>query len=35
MNSGSPLAETLPATASAPPVTVAAGDAVVRVGVVG
>jgi len=35
MNSGSPLAETLPATASAPPVAVAAGDAVVRVGVVG
>jgi len=35
MNSGSPLAGTLPATAAAPPVAVAAGDAVVRVGVVG
>jgi predicted dehydrogenase len=35
MNSGFPLAGTLPATAAAPPVAVAAGDAVVRVGVVG
>ena len=35
MNSGFPVAVTLPAAASPPPVAVTAGDAVVRVGVVG